>query len=276
MPFGIKDYHKSLNELHVGCEAPRAYFVPYSERVSAMGGVRDYSPYFKTLCGCWDFNYYRSVREVPNPLCEQIVYKDKLDVPMNWQNALGRGYDSPQYTNVDYPFPMDPPYIPEANPAGLYSRSFTLTEEQLAGKDVMLNFEGVDSCFYLFINGSFVGYSQVSHMTSEFDVTRFVRCGENRITVLVLKWCDGSYLEDQDMFRASGIFREVYLLFRDKVRINDVFIKCELSEDFDVADFSVEIEVNAPLAFTASLISCEGEIIEEIPAVLTNFLYSIF
>ena len=266
MIFGIKDYHKSLKDLHVGCEAPRAYFIPYADNASAMEGVRDYSPYFKTLCGCWDFNYYSSVKDVPNPISEQIVYKDKLDVPMNWQNALGRGYDCPQYTNVDYPFPMDPPYIPEKNPAGLYSRSFTLTEEQLSKKDVMLNFEGVDSCFYLFINDSFVGYSQVSHMTSEFDITPFVRCGENKITVLVLKWCVGSYLEDQDMFRASGIFREVYMLFRDKTRINDVFVKCELSDDFDIADFSAEIEVNAPLAVTASLLGCDGEVIETVAA----------
>ena len=270
MPFNIADYHKSLKILHVGCESPRAYFIPFADREGAALGVRDYSPYFKTLCGTWDFNFYKSVKEVPNPAVEEILFKDKLDVPMNWQHALGRGYDSVQYTNVDYPFPLDPPYIPEENPAGLYSRSFTLDENQLDGKDVMLNFEGVDSCFYLFINDAFVGYSQVSHMTSEFNITPFVRCGENKITVLVLKWCAGSYLEDQDMFRASGIFREVYLLFRDRARIADAFIKCELSDDFSIADFSAELEVSAPLAVRASLLGCDGEVIEAVEAELAS------
>ena len=270
MPFNIPDYHKSLIKLHVGCEAPRAYFIPYKDRAGALEGVRDYSPYFKTLCGTWDFNFYSSVRDVPNPIAEAVQYEDKLDVPMNWQNALGRGYDKIQYTNVDYPFPMDPPYVPEQNPAGLYSRSFTVTENQLLNKDVLLNFEGVDSCFYLFINSAFVGYSQVSHMTSEFNITPFVKVGENRITVLVLKWCEGSYLEDQDMFRASGIFREVYILFRDRARINDVFVKCELSEDFSVADFSAEIEVNAPLSLVATLIDPDGCVIESVKASLES------
>jgi len=270
MPFGIFDYHKSLSHLHVGCEAPRAYFVPYASAECAKDGVREYSPYFKTLCGTWDFKFYKSYHDVPDVRCEAVDFVEKLDVPMNWQNALGRGYDSVQYTNIDYPFPMDPPYIPEENPAGLYSRSFTLDAEYMSGKDIMLNFEGVDSCFYLFINGEFVGYSQVSHMTSEFDVTRFVHEGENNIKVLVLKWCDGSYLEDQDMFRASGIFREVYLLARDRARINDVFVKCELDEDFTVADFSAELVVNAPLSVKASLIGVSGEVIESVDAEISD------
>ena len=94
MPFGIYDYHKSLEHLHVGCEAPRAYFVPFADKEGAALGVRDYSPYFKTLIGTWDFKYYKSVTEVPDPRITDIVFEEKLDVPMNWQNALGRGYDS--------------------------------------------------------------------------------------------------------------------------------------------------------------------------------------
>lgn len=264
MPFEIMDYHKSLKHLHIGCEAPRAYFIPYADSDGAKDGVRDYSPYFKTLIGTWDFKFYKSVYDVPDPRITDIVFTEKIDVPMNWQNALGRGYDGIQYTNVEYPFPLDPPYIPEENPAGLYSRTFILAEENMREKDVMLNFEGVDSCFYLFINDKFVGYSQVSHMTSEFNITEFVKVGENKIQVLVLKWCDGSYLEDQDMFRASGIFREVYMLFRERVRINDVFVKCDLSDDFSIADFSAEVEVNAPLLLTVSLLDGGGKIIESL------------
>ena len=269
MPFGIIDYHKSLEHLHVGCEAPRAYFIPYADSLTAKDGVRDYSSYFKSLIGTWDFKFYNSIYDVPDPRITEIVFEEKLDVPMNWQNALGRGYDKIQYTNAEYPYPLDPPYVPEKNPAGLYSRSFILTEES-EGKDIMLNFEGVDSCFYLFINDEFVGYSHVSHMTSEFDITKYVRLGENKIQVLVLKWCAGSYLEDQDMFRASGIFREVYILFRDKARINDIFVKCDTSEDFSLADFSAEIEVNAPLAVTATLLDGDDNAIETVSAEITS------
>ncbi len=265
MPFGIFDYHKSLKHLHINCEAPRAYVIPFADGASAASLPRSSSPYFKTLDGTWDFKFYKSVADAEDPREGGILFPDKLDVPMNWQNALDRGYDGVQYTNVDYPFPIDPPYIPEENPAGLYRRSFVLGDES-EGKDVMLNFEGVDSCFYLFINRKFAGYSQVSHMTSEFNITDLVHKGENEISVLVLKWCEGSYLEDQDMFRASGIFREVYLLLRDKARIDDIYVKCELSDDFSLADFSAEISVNAPLKLKARLLSPEGECIEELEA----------
>ena len=211
MPFGIPDYHKTLSVLHVGTEAPHAYFIPYPTEAAAIRDLRDESSYFKTLIGAWDFKFYKSVTEIENV---HAAANEKIHVPMNWQNVLGRGYDTPNYTNMNYPYPVDPPHVPEANPCGVYSREFYLTEEQLK-KDVLLNFEGVDSCFYLFINGSFAGYSQVSHMTSEFNITELLKPGRNEIRLAVLKWCDGSYLEDQDMFRASGIFREVYLLTGD-------------------------------------------------------------
>lgn len=252
MPFGIKDYHKSLADLHVVCENPHAYFIPHSDRDSALKFPRDYSDRFKTLIGKWDFRYFHSVSELWGCELAEIDFFEKIDVPMNWQNLTDRGYDTPQYTNVRYPFPKDAPNVPEENPAGLYSREFTLTEEFLDGRDIMLNFEGVDSCFYLFINEEFVGYSQVSHMTSEFNITKYLHAGKNNVKVLVIKWCDGSYLEDQDMFRASGIFREVYLLSRDAVRIEDIFVKCDLTDDFKTATLTAEIVTNkkASIAYT--------------------------
>ncbi len=254
MPHSLPDYHKDMHSLHIGCEKPRAYFIPYNNESDALDSVREYSEYFKTLNGTWDFKFYKSVTDTPSPVSD-IVFAETLDVPMNWQHAIGRSYDKIQYTNSDYPFPLKPMYVPAENPAGLYSRSFTLTDDELRDKDIMLNFEGVDSCFYLYINGEFAGYSQVSHMTSEFNITRFVKCGENIIRVLVLKWCDGSYFEDQDMFRSSGIFREVYLLRRDKKRINDIFIRCKTAEDFSSASLSVELAVNEP---TEALVSVVG------------------
>ena len=241
MPFGIPDYHKSLEVLHVGCERPHAYFIPHADKKSALGLPRDYSKFFKPLIGKWDFRYFPSVTDLVGvELCD-LDFFEKIDVPMSWQYLTERGYDAPQYTNILYPFPVDPPHVPERNPAGLYSRDFTITEEELSRGEQMLTFEGVDSCFYLFVNGEFVGYSQVSHMISEFNVTKHLRPGKNNIKALVLKWCDGSYLEDQDMFRVSGIFREVYLLTRAKNGIEDIFVKCSLSENFSSAQLTAEI-----------------------------------
>ncbi|MBR2460573.1 MAG: DUF4981 domain-containing protein [Clostridia bacterium] len=181
-----------------------------------------------------------------------------MTVPMSWQNALGKGYDVPNYTNVNYPYPVDPPHVPDNNPCALYKRSFSLTAEQIGDREIFINFEGVDSCFYLWINGAFCAYSQVSHMTSEINVTQLVRAGRNEITVLVYKWCDGSYLEDQDMWRVSGIFREVYLLFRERVRINDFFVRTELTEDLSKAKVAVQLDTAPKATVTARLIAPNG------------------
>ncbi len=269
--FGIKAYHKSLETLHHGCERPRAYFIPFESEDGALEGNRDSSAYFKALCGEWRFKWFASdtcIADGDYPVMPSE--HDRITVPMSWQNALGRGYDVPNYTNINYPYPIDPPHVPDKNPCALYERDFTLTAEQLKGKDVFMNFEGVDSCFYLWINGSFCAYSQVSHMTSEIDVTSLVREGKNTVTVLVYKWCDGSYLEDQDMWRASGIFREVFLLFRDKDRIEDIFCRPTVSETLDSAELKVELKLkgNAPVyakllcpngAKTAEVICKPGE-----------------
>ena len=150
-----------------------------------------------------------------------------VKVPAVWQNY---GVDRHQYLNTRYPFPFDPPYVPRENPCGLYQRQF-LYHRAKAVPRAFLNFEGVDSCFYIWVNGIFTGYSQVSYATSEFDVTDVLVEGENTITVLVLKWCDGSYHEDQDKFRMSGIFRDVYLLTRPENGIRDYTAKAGLRAD---------------------------------------------
>lgn len=258
MPFGIKDYHKELLEMHVGCERPHAYFIPYETKEKAQKGARGASAYFKSLAGEWNFKFYKSVSEVPESVTEPMVFTEKMAVPSSWQYAIGRGYDVPQYTNVIYPFPYDPPRVPEENPAAVYMREFTLGEAELSGKDVMLNFEGVDSCFYLFVNGSFVGYSEVSHMTSEFNVSRFVRVGRNTLTVLVFKWCAASYLEDQDKFRSSGIIREPYLLFRNKNRIVDISVKAEPDKSLRRATVSADITTNTPMSVEYRLCDMSG------------------
>ena len=239
MPLNIPNYHQSTETLHVGCEKPRAYFVPFPCGCASKHAERGESTYFKSLCGEWSFKFFKSVNDVCDLSTEG---SDKLTVPMSWQMALGRGYDVPNYTNVNYPIPYDPPFVPDENPCGLYSRKFTVPAA-MAGKKIYLNFEGVDSAFYVWVNDEFAAYSQVSHMTSEIDVTSLVHAGENEIKVLVLKWSDGTYLEDQDMWRMSGIFREVYLLFRDETHIRDIFVHCDLDDSFTDADFTADIDV---------------------------------
>ena len=246
--FTLPNYHKSTAVLHYNCEHPRAYYIPAECESNADSLHRGKSAYFKSLCGDWDFKFFKS----PAELCDftapdfdmNAAGCDKLTVPMNWQNALGRGYDSPNYTNVEYPYPIDPPHVPADNPCGLYSRDFTVPAGLLKSKKVYINFEGVDSCFYLYINNKFAAYSQVSHLTSEIDITDYLYAGKNNIKLVVLKWCDGSYLEDQDMWRASGIFREVYLLYRDPVHINDVFVKPQVDVDLKSAKLVCEFDFN--------------------------------
>ncbi len=237
------NYHQNPAVLHTGCEAPRAYFIPYHTETIAMGGNRAESRFIKTLCGTWDFTFYPSVDVVPDFCAEGFVPHrvDKIPVPRSWQTFLDRGYDTPNYVNVSYPIPVDPPFVPNDNPCGLYHRTFRVHPEMLK-KQIYLNFEGVDSCFYLYINNRFVGYSQVSHMTSEFNVTKYLQAGENDIKLLVLKWCDGTYLEDQDKYRWSGIFREVYLLLRDPVHIQDIHARPVLNAKLDKGTCFVDLK----------------------------------
>ena len=239
-------YHQSLSHLHVGCEKPCAYFIPYHSDTAAKTNNRSASNRFLSLCGEWSFRYFKSVNDIvdftaPTYSTEEA---DRLTVPMSWQYALGRGYDTPHYTNVNYPFPVDAPHVPDDNPGGLYERQFEIDAEALKTREIKMVFEGVDSCFYLYINNRFAAYSQVSHMTSEINVTEYLHAGINDIKVLVLKWCDGSYLEDQDKIRSSGIFREVYLLLRDKICVTDLYVRADPNEDFSKATLTAEIDTN--------------------------------
>ena len=254
-------YHKSLDELHVGCESPRAYFVPFSCEKAALAGNRAQSDRFLSLCGDWNFSHFPSVNEAPDFLAPDFttVGMEKIEVPRSWQSYTERDYDIPNYTNKNYPFPIDPPHVPDMNPCGLYVRDVIVSKERMAGKRVYINFEGVDSCFYLFVNDVFVGYSQVSHMTSEFDITDALCDGVNTFKVLVFKWCDGSYLEDQDKFRFSGIFREVYLLFRDNVHVVDFFANPTLNEKYTQGVVNVSLTVSGKADVEYKLLASDGK-----------------
>ncbi len=258
-------YHQTLSHLHVGCEAPHAYFIPYASDAAAHNGNRADSDRFLSLCGEWSFRFYPSLSAVPDFTSPDWTAEgaDRLSVPMSWQMALGRGYDTPHYTNVNYPFPVDPPFVPDENPCGLYERSFEIDAETLKKRSVKLVFEGVDSCFYLYINNKFAAYSQVSHMISEVTIDDYLAAGKNSIKVLVLKWCDGSYLEDQDKIRLSGIFREVYLLMRDPVHLTDLYVRGEPNADFSAATVHAELTANGKLATAYYLKAPSGALVAE-------------
>ena len=238
----IEKYWEDPDTLHVNCISPRAYFIPYESKERAIKGIRGTSKFYKSLNGTWHFKYYPSVETVEDGFYEkdfQCSGWDSLNVPSNWQ--LTGLYDKPNYTNLDYPIALDPPYVPNENPAGLYCRDFYV---KAPSPETRLVFEGVDSCFYVWVNGQFVGYSQVSHMTSEFDITSRVCKGRNRIAVMVLKWCDGTYLEDQDKWRLSGIFRDVYLLQQSERHVEDVFVKTDVDLSGNNGVLSCDVKIS--------------------------------
>ena len=267
----VPRYYENLSVLHENTMPARAYYIPASKRMDNLVEHREESDRMQLLNGTWKFQYFNSIYDVQEPFFEKDYDTenfDEIQVPSVWQMA---GYDTHQYTNIRYPFPFDPPYVPQDIPCGTYAHTFVYHKDENAPK-AFLNFEGVDSCFYVWINGSYVGYSQVSHMTSEFDITDLLRDGENSIAVLVMKWCDGSYLEDQDKFRMSGIFRDVYILKRPKQAISDYHIKTRI-EDM-LAKVEIEMKFYSPLNVKISIedrngaVVALGSIAEEGTAVL--------
>jgi len=248
-------FHENIHTLHVGTMPNHAYFIPHSSRESALTLRRADSDRFLLLGGEWEFTYYASMLDLPEDFLS-IPAEGKIPVPSVWQC---HGYDRHQYTNVLYPIPFDPPYVPAENPCGLYTRRFEYRKAE--GQRQTLCFEGVDSCQYVWLNGTFVGYSQVSHSTTEFDVTDFVADGENELKVLVLKWCDGTYFEDQDKFRMSGIFRDVYVLTREQERLLDYTVKTTLEKDLRRAELCVRFETAGAPEIACELLDAEGNVI---------------
>ena len=247
-------YFEDLQNLHVNTLPNHGYFIPYENREKAVGGIRGLSGRMVMLSGDWQFGYYKSPYELPDNLFDISAVPDVIPVPSVWQC---HGYDRHQYTNTRYPIPYDPPYVPVENPCGLYRRSF----DWQGGEQVTLCFEGVDSCCYVWVNDQFVGFSQIAHSTSEFDVSAYVCKGANTITVLVLKWCVGTYFEDQDKFRMSGIFRDVYLLDRSGEHLNDYFVHTCINDDHSQARITVDLQKSGTSPVSYEFIDAEGNII---------------
>ena len=267
----VPRYYENLSILHENTMPARAYYIPASKRMDDLVEHREHSDRIQFLNGIWKFKYFESIYDVTEAFYEEeFCTEDFADtkVPGLWQMD---GYDNHQYTNIRYPFPFDPPFVPQDIPCGEYVYEFTYEKCKKAPK-VFLNFEGVDSCFYVWLNGTYAGYSQVPHATSEFDVTEIIKEGKNKIAVLVLKWCDGSYLEDQDKFRMTGIFRDVYLLQRPEKAISDYRVSTKVKENKAEVSLDVKLtektEVRVVLEDQEGNLVCEEEITEEGTLVL--------
>ena len=218
-----------VNVGSVNTVKPRAYYVPFSP-LQDKSYNREDSLYFTSLNGEWNIKGYDSFEDAENFLTDG--YDKKITVPSCVQYF---GYDNFQYTNQRFPFALDYPFIPNINPCFHYNR--TVNIESLGDNKYYFVTEGVDSCYYLYINGNFVGFTQISHKLTEFDVTRYLTSGENQIDILVMKWCAESYLEDQDKWRFTGIFRDVYLLTRPTNHITDYKIDTTIKNDCGIVYF---------------------------------------
>ena len=197
------------------------------------------SPSRRSLNGTWRFTFFSAPEQVPEAwITEDGADAVAMPVPSNWQM---QGFDTPVYTNVTYPIPVNPPFVPAENPTGCYSLTFEMNNDWLENGQTRIVFDGVNSAFHLWCNGRWIGYSQDSRLPAEFDLSTALRPGQNRLAVMVLRWCDGSYLEDQDMWRMSGIFRDVTLLHKPETRIADYHTVTDLNAEFDRAVLKVEV-----------------------------------
>jgi len=220
--------------------APRASFTPYPSAEAALSAGP--SERVIDLSGAWRFRLVPTVLEAPDALFgpeQSDAGWESLDVPSCWQM---HGYGKPAYTNINYPFPVDPPRVPTDNPTGCYRRTVALPDAW-AGQSVVLRFEGVDSAFTLFVNGTEIGNGKGSRVPTEFDVTAYVQSGENLIGVRVHQWSDGSYVEDQDMWWLSGIFREVSLIARPRTHLRDVFVRADYDHETGSGRLKIDADV---------------------------------
>lgn len=253
----LKEYYKS--DRIIGAEEPRAYYIPFEDGADITND-RKKSKRYTDLNGVWKITAYDSVTVADGFWLEEGAAD--IDVPSCVQYY---GYDRFQYTNTRYPFAFDPMRVPKKNPAYHYSRHFYHSKN---GNKLYIVFEGVDSCFYLYVNEKFAGFSQISHRITEFDITDLVVDGDNKLDVLVLKWCVGSYLEDQDKWRFTGIFRDVYLLERPKCHIRDFAVLTDIRGSSGIVRFVNKSSVSAEVQFNGEIKQVTGN--DEVTFIVKN------
>ena len=251
---------------HINRLPARAHFHAFQTRTDAIANEPGASKFFRLLNGQWDFMLLDNPHQAPDDFADPAVDSEgweQITVPSSWQCE---GFDYPHYTNVEYPFPFDPPFVPTENPTGLYRRDFYVPQSW-EERQCVIHFEGVDSAFELYVNGEFAGFSKGSRVPAEFDISELVTTGTNTVALRVFRWSDGSYLEDQDMWWLSGIFRDVWITSRPRTQLRDYFAKTQLSDDFKTGTLIIDAEIqnlldeNADCEISAELSTAKGEIL---------------
>ena len=239
----------------VGQRPPHANFIPFPDLDTFLKGKKEGSLFYHSLNGQWKFHWSKKPAERPKDFFKPNFDHsdwDDIKVPSNWEME---GYDIPIYVNDRYPFPKNPPFIPhEYNPVGSYKKTFTIPKNW-KGREVFMVFEAVKSAAFFWINGQFLGYNQDSRTPIEFDLTTYLKEDENVISVEVYRWSDGSYLECQDMWRLSGIFRDVYLWSSPEVHIRDFFVQADLDQNYEDGTLNLEVEIESFLKDNSALSS---------------------
>lgn len=226
--------------LHENRMAPRAYFFSYDSVKNAQTFQRELSSRFKLLSGQWTFNYFTNPLLVPEAFYSQKMEDwGRITVPNMWQME---GHGDLQYTDEGFPFPIDVPFVPTDNPTGAYQRTFTLGQ-QWDNKQTIIKFDGVETYFEVYVNGHYVGFSKGSRLTAEFDISSYVQQGENLLSVRVMQWADSTYIEDQDMWWTAGIFRDVYLVGKEHVHVQDLTVRTDFADDYQSATLSCQVEL---------------------------------
>lgn len=256
--------HENPAILHIGAEEPGNEFTPFAPGQDPFDR-KENSALRVSLNGEWDFAGYEAPEEAPEDWWTAEPER-KMPVPGNWEM---NGYGKPVYVNIRYPIPYDPPYVPKKNPTGIYRRNFTADLQP--GIRWLLNFDGVDSCFYVRINGQFLGYSQGTHNTSVFDATPLLKEGRNELAVMVLKWCDGTYLEDQDKWRMSGIIRDVFFLLREEKQIR----KYQVTQRTEDGRCRLAAEWQAETRVTPELTDPDGRPVERVEVKENQCVFTI-
>ncbi|WMT39562.1 glycoside hydrolase family 2 TIM barrel-domain containing protein [Paenibacillus sp. D2_2] len=252
--------HKRWEDIHlshINRKSASASFWRYRSKEQALEMKKEGSIDYQSLDGDWEFLYLEAPELSPSGfyhIDHDSSKWDHIEVPSCWQM---KGYGKMSYTDLYYQFPINPPYVPTENPTGIYRRRFHL-EELVPGQRIILKFNGVDSAFDLWINGEHAGYSKVSRLPSEFDITSYVAAGDNQITVRVYQWSDGTYLEDQDMWWLSGIFRSVELYQMPETAIEDIYVVTAFDELYQDSELKVQIKLDSCFALEKSVrIACE-------------------
>ena len=227
---------------HINRLPARATLIPYRTTAQAFSCVREKSPWFKSLNGTWKFRLVGNPEAVPagffKPAASETGYRP-IEVPGNWNM---QGYDKPHYTNVQMPFENNPPYVPDDNPTGLFRKAFTVPAAW-KGRRIVIHFGGVESMFYLYVNGQQVGMAKDCRLPAEFDITSYVKTGSNMLAVMVIRYSDGSYVEDQDHWWMAGIHRDVYLYSTDKAYLEDVFATATLDDNFSDGRLNIKAKL---------------------------------